>query len=189
MAIGNVNPDSDFDVIIGTQSRRIFTARFFSIIAFGIFGWRRKKLDHKESARDKICFNHFVTPVSYRLSPPHNYYWKTLYKNLVPVFGKPEIIQIFLAANKNWLEKIPLYQDDLRHLHQFPAITARVMEKCLKGKIGDWMENILKKAQIKRIELGLKHGNVGYQPRIIYNDDELEFHPDTKRIQEFLYRQ
>src|SRR3989338_9483980 len=44
LATGNVNPDSDFDVIIGARAGRIFTARFFSVLGFGIFGWRRGRL-------------------------------------------------------------------------------------------------------------------------------------------------
>ena len=26
----------------------------------------------------------------------------------------------------------------------------------------------------------------GYKPRVIYTDDELEFHPDTRRIEEMI---
>src|SRR3989344_9230759 len=61
LATGNVNKDSDFDVIVGAKQGRIFTARFLSVLFFGLFGWRRRKLSHKESARDKICLNHFIT--------------------------------------------------------------------------------------------------------------------------------
>ncbi len=43
----------------------------------------------------------------------------------------------------------------------------------------------MKRLQVKRIEKSLKSGAPGYQPRIIYNDSELEFHPDTKRAAEF----
>src|SRR3989338_3476442 len=74
MATGNVRPESDFDVIIGARAGRIFTARFFCVIAFGFFGWRRAKLNHKESAADKICLNHFVTEKSYQLSGSRNTY-------------------------------------------------------------------------------------------------------------------
>src|SRR3989338_8362689 len=60
MALGNVSPESDFDVIIGARPGRVFTTRFFCVVAFGVFGWRRTKLNHRESAADKICLNHFV---------------------------------------------------------------------------------------------------------------------------------
>src|SRR3989338_2308404 len=103
LATGNMREESDFDVIVGVRQGRIFTARAFCVLAFGMFGWRAK---HKRNfsrhshgfvvshrVRDKICLNHFVTPAAYRLSPPYNEYWKNLYQKLVPIYGSPEIIQ------------------------------------------------------------------------------------------------
>ncbi len=181
MATGKVHAGSDFDVIIGARQGRIFTVRCFSVIAFGLFGWRRTKMDHNESAADKICLNHFITERAYRLSPPHNEYWKDLYKNLVPVYGTTEKISAFFAANKDWLDDRG-YVDDLRHLHHRSSWMKKVYEWILGGSFGDWMERRLRAPQIGRIE---KNASVGYKPRIIYNDDELEFHPHTKRIEEF----
>ena len=181
MATGNVNPDSDFDVIIGVRSGRIFTARFFSVITFGMFGWRRTRLSHKELAADKVCLNHFVTQKSYRLSPPHNVYWKNLYSNLVPLYGATEKINNFFKTNEDWMGEF-VYVDDLRHMHRSSAWPKRVREWALGGRIGDWLERRLKALQVARIERSFKK-EAGYKPRVIYNDDELEFHPDTKRIE------
>lgn len=185
MATGNVKPESDFDVIIGVKSGRIFTARFFCVIAFGIFGWRRARLSHKEAAADKICLNHFVTEKSYRLSPPHNAYWQNLYQNLVPVYGSPEAIQKFFSANADWISNDLRYRyvDDLRHRHRSPLLVKIIREWFLGGGMGDWLEGVLRDLQIRRIERGLKNDPPGYKPRIKYNDDELEFHPDTRRIE------
>lgn len=182
MATGKVSPGSDFDVIVGARSGRIFTARFFSVIAFGFFGWRRTKLDHKESATDKVCLNHFVTEKSYRLAPPHNSYWKDLYANLVPVFGDTGKIREFFDANKDWLDEARLYGDDLRHAHRADSRAKKFWERLLGGRFGEWVEKNLRAIQIARIERGLGTDS-GYKPRIIYTDDELEFHPDTSRIE------
>lgn len=181
MATGNVHEDSDFDVIVGVRYGRIFTARFFCAIAFGFFGWRRTKLDHQETAMDKVCLNHFVTEKSYRLSPPRNDYWKNLYLNLVPVFGEPAIIQKFWDANADWMKEKKVYSDDLRHLYRKSAWKKKAYEWLLAGKIGELAERWLKKIQIRRIEKSLKN-SLGYMPRIRYGDEELEFHPDTARI-------
>ena len=35
MVLGNVRRDSDFDVLIGCRQNRIFTVRFFTIVALG----------------------------------------------------------------------------------------------------------------------------------------------------------
>lgn len=183
MATGNVKPESDFDVIVGARSGRIFTARFFCVLAFGILGWRRAKFSHKESAADKICLNHFITEKSYRLSGPHNAYWQGLYQSLVPLFGDSDKINRFFEANNDWLPKPKIYVDDLRHFHDGHSWFKKIKELALGGFIGDWFEKVLRRIQVSRIEKSLKTDPPGYKPRIKYSDDELEFHPDTYRIQ------
>ena len=185
MATGNVKPESDFDVIIGVRPGRIFTARFFAVIGFGLFGWRRTRLNHKETAADKICLNHFVTERSFKLSPPHDAYWQNLYRSLVPIFGAAEKINHFFESNASWLAKERIYEDDLRHLYRKNSPAKSLLEFLLSGKFGNWLEAKLKTLQVKRIEKSLESGVQGYQPRIIYTDSELEFHPDTKRASEF----
>ncbi len=231
MAMGNVRSESDFDVIIGARSGRIFTARFFSVLAFGLFGWRRKKWHgqaklkisrHRfnnfsedgiplaagkvSSVRDKVCLNHFITEKSYRLAEPHNEYWQELYRNLVPIYGEQAKIQQFWQANLEWVtdpnfhykyenfhyKSYSFYngsfrssQDDLRYIYRKPSVLTKVAKAILEGKVGDWLESILKRIQVKKIESGLAKQS-GYKPRIVYTDQELEFHPDTRRIEDFL---
>lgn len=183
MALGNVHKNSDFDVIVGCRSNRIFTARFFCVLIFGLFGWRRQKLLHSGEASDKICFNHFVTEKSFRLSPPYNIYWQELYKNLAPIFGEPGLISEFYLAN-DWANAA--YYVDSRHIFKKSHFGKIFWERVLSGHIGDYLEQALKAVQIRRIEKNLKKEAGGFQPRIKYGDDELEFHPDTKRISDLL---
>mgnify|MGYP001582364245 FL=1 len=183
MALGNVNAESDFDVIVGARAGRIFTARFFAVAIFGLLGWRRKKLSHKEAAADKICLNHFITPATFRLSPPHDKYWQILYANLVPVFGDPARISAFFMANHDWAKTGPIHAEDPRYLYQQPSVVKVFIEKLLSGMVGSWLEKLLRNFQIWRIERNLSRNPSGYKPRIKYNDEELEFHPDTYRTQ------
>ncbi|MBI2591149.1 MAG: hypothetical protein HYW34_00510 [Candidatus Brennerbacteria bacterium] len=179
MALGNIHTNSDFDVIVGCRNNRIFTARFFCVLVFGLLGWRRRKLIHNEEASDKICFNHFVTKKSFRLSQPHNIYWQELYKNLAPVFGNPGLISEFYLAN-NWADAA--YSADTRHIFKKGNSAKVFWEIILSGRMGDCLEQVLKTFQIKRIEKNLKKEPGGFQPRIRYTSEELEFHPDTSRI-------
>ncbi len=198
MALGNVHQDSDFDVIVGAKSGRIFTARFFCVLMFGLLGRRRhakrgylprsagrQKFSHREAASNKICFNHFVTPRSYRLKPPHNIYWQELYQNLVPIYGQKEKIRDFFKAN-NWMGE-RIYSDDLRHEFYEPSFAGFILEKILSGRFGDFIERILKQIQIKRIKKSPKD-SLGFEPRMVFNDDELEFHPDTLRIKNLVQK-
>ncbi|MDO8495662.1 MAG: hypothetical protein Q7S32_04100 [bacterium] len=186
LATGKLHEKSDFDVIVGVRRGRIFTARFFGVSFSQVMGWRRSKLDGKGEVSDKICLNHFITPKSYRLSPPHNEYWDRLYQNLVPVLGNENKIRDFFRAN-DWMESQRIYRRDSRYIHRTSTLTKKFLEWILGGIFGNKIEGILKENQIKRIESGLPH-TLGRKPRFIYNDSELEFHPDTARIEEMMKR-
>ncbi|MEK7464294.1 MAG: hypothetical protein AAB617_00765 [Patescibacteria group bacterium] len=182
MALGNVHPDSDFDVLIGARQDRIFTTRIFTILALNIFGIRRKRIDHKKSAKNKICLNHFVTPASYKLKEPYNIYWKELYKNIVPVFGNRDKVQEFLDSNK-WAGDLNLINDE--RLSGTKSIVAKLFEFVLGGFMGGIIESFLGRLQISKINKHLE-GSLGYKPRVIFDENELEFHLDTKRIETML---
>jgi len=188
LATGNMREESDFDVIVGVRQGRIFIVRAICILFFGALGLRAvHKSSNSKRWRDKLCFNHFVTPNSYRLSPPYNDYWKKLYLSLAPVYGDPTLIQKFYRANSDWLGESRLYQEDGRHIYKKSVWIKRALEWMLSGGFGDWLERRLKILQMKRIKKKIKSQS-GYKPRITYSDDELEFHPDTKRIDDFLQK-
>ncbi len=182
MATGEVRSSSDFDIIVGVRRGRMFTARFLLIIALDLFGWRRKNLDHGEASADTLCLNHFVTHTRYRLQEPHGAYWKELYQSLVPIYGELSTVQTFYDANVPWMGE-RVYGDDLRHKYKNASIIKIFLEKMLLGKVGDWLEKRLSAAQIRRINTKLLP-HVGYKPRLIISDDELELHLDTRRIEE-----
>ncbi len=200
MAIGNVDEESDFDVLVGARQKRIFTARFFSILFFGLRGWRRSKADHGQSASDKICLNHFVTPAAYHFSLLTNDYWKLVYQNLVPIFGDERYITLFMNVNKKLIDDRSRIATDLRYQYRKGSFFKRCLERLLAGRLGDWFERFIKKMQVERIEAGLlrksnethrlsisvpgaKPATYHLQPLIRYSDIELEFHPDPAVIE------
>lgn len=187
LATGKLHEKSDFDVILGVKSGRIFTARFFAVLFSGITGSRRKGTDHKEEASDKLCLNHFVTREAYYLRPPYNAYWNELYQKLVPVMGDEKVISDFFRAN-DWLEPRRFYERDSRYLGNGDSFIKSILEFLFRGSIGGWLEKRFKKLQLNRIERGLPQA-LGYKPRFVVSDSELEFHPDTKRIEDFLRNQ
>ncbi len=192
LATGNMREDSDFDVIVGAREERIFTVRFFCFLIFKPLGWWAKhpannRQPTTDNFKDKLCFSHFVSPRSYRLSPPYNEYWKKLYLSVIPILGNTTLIQRFYRANEDWIGEARLYQENPRHKYKKDGRIKKMLEWLLEETLGDWLEKILKKIQIKKIEIAANRASV-YKPRIIISDEELEFHPDTKRIQEYLKR-
>lgn len=193
LAMGNVHENSDFDVIVGARSGRIFTVRAFCIFIFGILGVRRRGTDGKDPASagssDKVCFSHFVTPAAYRLSPPYNDYWVKLYQNLVPVYGREESVRDFFAAN-GWAPRKEIFDEKYWSpaggiLKYTTGIFRGFFEFVFWGSVGRVFEKFVKSIQVKRIEKSLKR-DAGFKPRLRFNDEELEFHPDTRRIEEML---
>lgn len=181
LASGNVHADSDFDVIVGARNGRIFTVRDFCVFIFGILGIRRKGLAHKKNSRDKICFNHFVTSNAYRLSPPYNDYWIMLYQSIIPVYGDEEAVKKFFAANE-WALRKSIFDNRYWRRAGFNPVRS-FLEFILSGFLGDFFEKFTKKIQIYAIEKGIQNSFLGFKPRIRYDDEELEFHPDTLRIE------
>ena len=152
LALGNAHPDSDFDVIVGARTGKIFTVRDFCVFIFGILGIRRRGIDHKKSSSDKICFNHFVTPNAYRFSPPYNEYWVKLYQNLVPVYGNEEAVRDFFRVN-DWAPRKRIFNEKCWQKTRFNLIRS-FLEFVLSGFLGDFFENFTKKIQIWAIERG-----------------------------------
>ena len=175
LALGNVSENSDFDIIIGCSRSKIFTARFFTLFTFQLFGKRRKSTDTKDESSNKFCFSHFVTQNSYALRPPYNIYWQQLYLNLVPVFGSEEKVISFFKSNKWFGKKLVVF--DNKWQSKKPSIIRILLELILSTILGGIFESLLKKIQIARI----KKENHPYA-RIFVSDAELEFHPDLSRI-------
>ncbi|MDP2703896.1 MAG: hypothetical protein Q8P01_01605 [bacterium] len=203
MAMGEETENSDFDIILGCEKKRIFTARICTIALFSLVRKRRKSTDGKETSKDKFCFSHFVTPDSYTLRPPYNAYWQKLYQSLVPIYGKEEKVKKFFAANA-WAqdvlrsdvpsiaasqspaeggEDIRPPQCDNRWLPKKPNVFRWTWEMFFKTPFGNLVENILKKYQLNRIS---KKKPVGKNPRVYADDTELELHPDTTRIEKYI---
>lgn len=181
MALGTAREESDFDVIVGARAGRIFTVRFFCVSVFELLGLRRKRADYKGKIEDKLCFNHFVGPIGYTLAPPYNSYWRALYCNLVPIYGDRKTIEIFLRANK-WAGQIGDINDS-RRLEKKRSIVGAFLEGIFGGRLGNWLESVLKRYQIKRIVKYSGDGLLGNMPRLLYTDDVIEFHTMEKRLE------
>ena len=184
MALGTVDKHSDLDVIVGARDGRIFTVRFLCVALFGLLRVRRRGIDRGEKASNKLCFNHFVTPAKYTLSPPYNAYWIKLYQNLVPLFGKRNGIERFFKAN-DWA-KPGKVKNNSRWLQRDTSVVKKFSERMLGGRLGSALERFVKRYQVRRIERGVARGALGFEPRFRYDDTELEFHMDTRRIKEML---
>ncbi|KKU91085.1 MAG: hypothetical protein UY23_C0004G0030 [Candidatus Jorgensenbacteria bacterium GW2011_GWA1_48_11] len=172
MAIGNVNDKSDFDILAGIKAGRIFTARYLILLVFTLLGVRRPD-DKEDSSPDKFCFNHFVTAETWS-KPPYNVYRRSLYQNLVPIYGREEKIKGFIEAN-GWADIGSGSLLDLRFEPRKFNLGRRFLEIILSGKLGDYVENkILAPLAKRRLKKYVRRHNE--QGRVVVGDQELEFH-------------
>ncbi|GEM_PF-1789129 len=183
LAFGTPKPTSDIDVIIGAREGRIFIVRFFASLFLWLLGLRRRRSDTKRESSNKVCLNHFVTSRAYELRNPRDLYWATLYKNTFPIFGdKNSILQFFeanswsLRRSNNWSYFLEKKNNPYR----------KTLEFFLRGGLGNLVERFSRYVQRWRFEQSIKMLKAETYPRIYFGDEELEFHPDTKRIRQYL---
>ncbi len=185
VAMGTANESSDCDVLIGVMQGRIFLVRCFTALILELCGSRCSHTNNKNDTAKragKICLNHFVTPTAYRLSPPHTNSWRKLYQALIPIYGSDEEIKKFRDANIDWVGQYTMRNTAIVNKSKQNKIK-RSLEWLLKGSIGNQLEYILKRLQIKRIRRRITQEGLGYKPRVVYTDDELEFHPDRRKFE------
>ena len=183
LALRNPHHNSDLDVIIGAKEGRIFTVRLFTSFYLWLLELRRGSNASKEEGSGKVCLNHFVTPRGYELRSPRNAYWATLYKNLVPIFGDKNTILHFFQGNI-WASAGAETWSFFRA--EKPNWFRNALEIVLEGPIGNLFEYVVRFFQKAKFQESLKNVKAGNLPRVFFGDEELEFHPDTRRISEYL---
>lgn len=177
LSFGNVNLNSDFDVLTGVRSGRIFTARYFSSALFSLLHARRLD-DLQASSPDKLCFNHFVTRAVYE-KEPHNYYRHELYRNMIPLWCDEKACATFIQKNEwSGIRKEALL--DLHRVQKGKSAFARFVEWMIGGRLGDLVETrIARPIAMRRLSAYLSRKNVDSNTdgeRVIISDAELEFH-------------
>jgi predicted nucleotidyltransferase len=180
MALGNTTEDSDFDVLIIIKRNRLYTCRAFLWCITSLLRARRKRYD--KIAPNKFCFNHYIGDDNLYLAHESLFNAQT-YIHLKPVYIEHELAEKFYASNI-WINNFvynfqPQYHFVRRSIESnfFLKSIARIGEYTLNSLFGDWLENVLKKYQQKRINQNpATHESGG---RVIFNDKELEFHPHS----------
>ncbi len=173
MILGAADENSDFDVLVATEEGRIFTVRYILNLIFSVLRARRLD-DIKGSSPNKLCFNHFITPPTYR-KEGLNEYGAKLYRNLVPLYGSENEIRKFLMANKDCGVDPQTNLLDLRFQNCGPNAFGRIMEWLLGGQFGNFIEEkIIEPIAQKRLAKYLSQKTE--KDRVIVSDRELEFH-------------
>ncbi|MEK9157826.1 MAG: hypothetical protein AAB638_01420 [Patescibacteria group bacterium] len=180
LAMGTVSNNSDFDILVLVEPRRLYITRLFLLGSASLIGARRTKFE--AIAPDKFCFNHYLTTDSLQITHESLYNAET-YSHLFPIDVSQEMIGKFFAENI-WINKFvynfkPIRETIRRTIkpnHFFKGV-AKFIETIFNNRLGDVLERQAKEYQHKRImQNPLTNASGG---RIIYTDKELEFHPQS----------
>lgn len=183
MGLGNPYKESDIDLLVVAKAGRIWTAR--AILTF--FAMILGKYRHIGKTRDCLCLNHYITDQSLFINFG-NLYKAEEYLNLVPLAGEIKIYEDFFSANREWLEKHACLVPEMgakRNLlfskpSRIPAKAKYFAELLFSGFFGEKLEKLMENFQtsfIKKNPLTGKNVREKNRSRVLYNDDNLVFHP------------
>ena len=183
LAMKNTDELSDLDVLVVVKYGRIWLARLLITAMLSILHVRRRGRD--KIAPDKICLNHYITDRSLYI-PHKSIYNAQTYSNLVPLYiADVELIEKFKTANTWVLDYIyrwgQLDSAILQNHQGPPSVVVKICEIILDTKLGDWLENLARKYQSRRIaDNPATHQTGG---RVIFTNEQLEFHPHSIETQ------
>ena len=184
---GNANSQSDIDVFIVTEKNRIWFTRFLLMVITKIFRIGRRG-DFDENL---FCLNHFVTK-NYLHRKNYDLYASEIYIDFLPIGRDSQNILSKFWEKNEWIRefypnlaprKNKIFQDIRSSKSKF------LLEKIINLLGGNLINSLLKNIQILKINKSFEREKlIG---RITFNDNELEFHPNSfdfrleNQIQEF----
>lgn len=170
--LGQQKATSDIDLLILTDSRRMWLARTLVTAYFQFLGLRR----YGKKIHNRFCLNHYVA--GHKLLNQHlNLYTALEYAKLRPLTGAAAI-SAFQQKNALWISFfLPNWQPKPPSAEEASSRVQAILEKVFVGSFGAWLEERLKAWQLPKIRR---------EKYILVEDDELSFHPDSK--QEVLLR-
>lgn len=196
LALNVYNKESDVDLFIITKENRLFTARFFITFLFHLLGLRR----HGKKIISRFCLSFFASESSLDLGKivqkPNDIYLAYWLKTLIPIYDPDKFIETIYSKNDYWLAQyfvMPLkpnmpkqnIQSKMAKSSINSSILKSLLEKSLDAKFGDFIEEKLKKWQIRRALI--KKLKLQDSTGTIISPTMLKFH-DVDRRKE-LYRE
>ena len=174
----NLRDNSDIDLFIITDAKRIWLARFFCVGIAQILGVR----PHKNNTRDKICLSFFVSTESLNLKKlmlkniQKDLYFTYWLAGLMPIYDTDNTYAKFTQAN-SWIENyLPNWQ--AQNYKQSKKI--KLYKNILDFYIGRF-ESSFKKFQLKIMPQNLKK-LMNKDTKVVVSDSILKLHVDDRRF-------
>jgi hypothetical protein len=176
----NVEKNSDIDLFIIAEKKRLFLARTFSLILTTVLGIRRSG----DKVKGRLCLSFLISrdqmDLGY-LQIKDDIYFKFWILLIRPLIGQ-DTYREFISENK-WIKQYFDYEIDQKK-HLLPqskrlSKIQKILEWPLKGKFGDIIEHVLRKWQTSRAEA--KANKLEKRDGIVITDSILKFHDNDIR--------
>ncbi len=186
LALSNARETSDIDFFIITQKNRIWSTRFLVTIMLHFTKMRR----HHEKIQDRVCLSFYISEEALSLekilleNDIYFFYWLA---NLYPLYDRENIFE------KLWNENMWLCEYFPNIFLRAPSLRRRVKSQTLKNIIirlgeiilnsflGEMVERILKKFQMRKILKNTESVFRFHDTRVIVSDSMLKFHENDRR--------
>lgn len=165
-ALGQQTESSDIDLLIITHKDFMYLARTLVSLYFQFLGLRR----HGKKIRNRFCLNHYIAG-SKEVSRERNLYKAMEYGRLRPLVLN-QGVKDFIEKNLLWINMfMPNVKSD--SIETKESFFQKVVEFLLQNKLGQILENLLKKIQKNKIHT---------DEFTFILEDELSFHPQSGHI-------
>ena len=185
LGYNNATEKSDIDLFLITSPKRIWTARFYSFLLLKLLGQRPKE----GKSKDKICISVFVTEDKMNLKELmldeediHFVYWLSQF---VPLYDQKNIWPEFVKANlwaRQYLANSYFYSTNPKRSVKPSRFIKKFKEVFHFGALGDFLEKLYKKIQLKVMPQVLKN-MANQSTRVVINDQVLKFHSNDRRAE------
>jgi len=165
----NSSDESDIDLFIIVEPKRIFLARVLVSLYFQLLGMRR----HADKVVERFCLNHYII-CDLVILEDRNHYTAMLYSSFLTLFGR-SYVEEFWKANLFWIQKYFL-QAELPSSHVFEkaespqSIAQKVLEIIFRPISGI----------LERLTGFYQRNRIHESEYVTVSVNQLSFHPDSK---------
>lgn len=183
LPLGIAAEESDIDLFVITKAGRIFTAKFFLTIILQILGLRR----HGRKVKGRFCLSFYCAEDALSLDkillPEMDIYLAYWMIANLPVYGSRELWAKFICDNENWIGRY--FGADVSRRMNVGCFSCgkdlfkRMKEWLLEGRIGEFLENILKRHFSRQFEK--RKALFSSNASVIVSSEMLKYHNNDRR--------
>ncbi|MFH1088780.1 MAG: hypothetical protein V1719_02980 [Patescibacteria group bacterium] len=181
-AYNNVGKNSDIDLLIIGQTKRLWTMRAYLLVVFNILNLRVRSMDRFAKFSPEFYLSDKVLDVQ-SLAIDRDYYLSYWLADMVPIWPDGEHRQ-FRQVNQWFKNDLPVawHQPKLKKYRYLSGSwLQRLAEQMLSGRWGDKLEAWVYTKQRRIIELNLRR--LGVHPEVMTNRDIIKLHFNDRRAQ------